>query len=253
MAQHTISQEQELINYANEIGFGSLPYKVSETISKIRKVFADTITNDIDRPYNEQMKDLLKACEENGIEFVNGDVFGDMDDTGVLRIEETYQHPTENYCLGVLVDVLIGLQLHNNNEADTEENTFIACTHYVDVIIDDDNTHEEIEIQDINGNTLACLLKGSDVKLQVNTVEVPETAKTFVYDGCHKLYVIISEEERAEAKRIGYDTEIPISELEQYYINSCPLRFIESIGVGDNESMMSILPQGTDCPMFIYY
>ena len=28
---NTVTQEQELINYANEIGFGSLPYRVTVT------------------------------------------------------------------------------------------------------------------------------------------------------------------------------------------------------------------------------
>ena len=58
MAEATISQVQELVNYANEIKCEELPLIVSETISKIRKVFANAITRNIDRPYSEQMKDL---------------------------------------------------------------------------------------------------------------------------------------------------------------------------------------------------
>ena len=89
-----------------------------------------------------------------------------------------------------------------------------------------------------------------------------ESGKTFVYDGCHKLYVITSEEERQQAKELGYivdgstaedETEHPISELEEYYLKSCPLRFIETMGIGTCESMITILRQCTDCPMFIYY
>lgn len=257
MTKATVSQEQELISYANEIGFGSLPYRVSGMLSRIRKVFANAITKDINRPYNEQMKDLLKACGEHGIDFVNGEIFGDMDDTGILRLVEDLENPTTHESLTLLVDVFINPLLHDNNKEDTEENTFLACPYYSDVTIENNTTHEETIIQDINGNTLACMLRGETVQLQINTVQVPYEARTFVYDGCHKLYLICNDNDRELAKKYGYigedkdQTEIPISELEEYYVNSCPLRFVELFDVERDDH--NILPQGTDCPMFIYY
>lgn len=258
--ENTLTQVQELNSYANEIGFGSLPLKVLSTITKIRKVFADTITTDINRPYNKQMEDLLKACEDNGIEFVNGEVFGDEDDVGILRIEETLQHPSEDYAVGVLVDVLIGLQLHDMQEDDTDENTFIICTHYADVTIQDNKRQEDVTIQDINSNELAISLKGENVELQINTNVVDYSGRTFVYDGCHKIYVICDEDDRAKAREYGYivdnsneesETEHPITEIEEFYIKSCPLRFIQYFNVERED--YNILPQSTDCPMFIYY
>lgn len=257
MAEVEISQEMELIRYSNEIGFGSLPHRVSGMISRIRRTFANAVTKDINRPYNEQMKDLLKACGEHGVYFVNAEIFGDMDDVGILRIAEDLENPTTHESLTLLVDVFISPMLHNENEADTEENTFLACPYYSDVTIENNTTHEETTIQDINGNTLACMLREETVQLQINTVQVPYEARTFVYDGCHKLYLICDDDDRELAKEYGYlgededQKEIPISELESYYIKSCPLRFIEMLDVERDD--YSILPQNTDCPMFIYY
>ena len=258
MSKATISQEQELISYANEIGFGSLPYEVSSIISKIHRAFANAVTKDINRPYNEQMKDLLKACQENGISFDNAEVFGTMDDIGYLSVEADLTNPTTNGSINVLVTTFISPLLHDNNKEDTEENTFLACPYYADVTIQNNETQEEeVTIQDINGNKLACMLRGETVQLQINTVQVPYEARTFVYDGCHKLYLICNDNDRELAKKYGYigededQTEIPISELEEYYVNSCPLRFIEMLDVKRDD--YSILPQNTDCPMFIYY
>ena len=242
----TLTQEQKLIKYAEENNCENLPIKVSENITKIRKLFADVIK--IRDSYNVQMKKLINACENNDIEFVNSDVFGDTDDTGILRIEETLE---DNKTL--LVDVLIGLELHNPDKADTEENTFIICTHYADVSIDNYNDNSTIEIQDMNSNNLAKLIKGDNVQLQINKNYVD--GKTFVYDGCHKIYVVHDDNDRAKAKEYDYinetDKEIPISELEDYYLKSCPLRFVQYFNVERED--YNILSQGADCPMFIYY
>ena len=260
--KHTLTQEQELIQYSNSIGFRSLPNIISNHISTIRKTFANTITADINKPYTKQVEDLLKACKENNIEFVNSEVFGSMDDTGILRIEETLNNPTTNTPIVLTIDVFISPMLHDDNEEDTKENTFLVCPYYADITISDTEKQEDVTIQDINSNTLACMLKGENVQLQINTVTLPETTKTFVTDGCHKLYTIPSEVEREHAKELEYivagsnkDNEIEhaISELEQYYLNSCPLRFISTFGIGTNESIKTILPQFTDSPMFIYY
>lgn len=49
----------------------------------------------------------------------------------------------------------------------------------------------------------------------------------FAYDGCHKIYILESEEEEEYAKKIGYDI-YPICKLQEIYENSCHLRFISS-------------------------
>lgn len=247
--ENNLTQEQELIRFSNEIGFGSLPNKVSNHITKIRQTFAKVVN--INEPYNVQMKKLYKALKENDIEFVNGDVFGDLDDTGVLRIEENLENPTTGNTICLLVDVLIGLQLHDTTGDDTEENTFIACTHYADVVIDDPTTCEETEIQDINGNILVKTIKGDNIHLQINNTVIDENAKSFVFDGCHKLYIIVTEDDKVKAKSYGYDEEIPIVELEDYWLKSCPLRFINYFNLDRDDSV--ILEQGADCPMFIYF
>lgn len=47
----------------------------------------------------------------------------------------------------------------------------------------------------------------------------------FAYDGCHKIYILEDNADIENAK--GYEYSImPISELEDTYENSCPLKFI---------------------------
>ncbi len=50
----------------------------------------------------------------------------------------------------------------------------------------------------------------------------------FVWDGCHKIYVVEDMEDVKEANEYGYTELIDIGELEEYYNNSCPLRFINN-------------------------
>ena len=254
---HT-NQALELIKYANEIGYGSLPYIALDMATKIRKVFAEVITDDINRPYNEQVQRLTKACEVTGIEFVNADVFGDMDDVGILRLTREFNNPTTNETGEIMVDVFVGLELHDEQADDTEENTFLVCPHYADVVLNINEQQAEIVFQDVITNELAIELKGDDVSLQVNTHELDANGRTFVYDGCHKLYVITSDADREDAKKYDYivdfskednEKEHPIRELEEYYLKSCPLRFIHYFDLRSDD----ILPQGTDCPMFIYF
>lgn len=51
------------------------------------------------------------------------------------------------------------------------------------------------------------------------------TAEEFAYDGCHKIYLIESEQDKHDAIECGYDI-FPISELLNKYAHSCELRFI---------------------------
>ncbi len=50
----------------------------------------------------------------------------------------------------------------------------------------------------------------------------------FGYDGCHKIYILETEEDIKEAKETGYDKVYDMSELLEIYNNSCPLRFINN-------------------------
>ena len=52
-------------------------------------------------------------------------------------------------------------------------------------------------------------------------------AKEFAYDGCHKIYILESENDRDEARSTGYDI-LPIKNLRKAFNKSCGLQFISS-------------------------
>lgn len=47
------------------------------------------------------------------------------------------------------------------------------------------------------------------------------------YDGCHKIYVLESDDDLKEAKELGYDI-YGIDKLQEIYDDSCELRFISN-------------------------
>ena len=51
-------------------------------------------------------------------------------------------------------------------------------------------------------------------------------AKEFAYDGCHKIYLLETKQDRDEAE--GSYHVLPISELEKTFRESCGLQFISS-------------------------
>ena len=57
-------------------------------------------------------------------------------------------------------------------------------------------------------------------------------AHGFVYDGCHKIYVVCSVAEYKEMKSYGYEKLYPMEQLEQIFAESCPLRFISWADLG---------------------
>lgn len=59
--------------------------------------------------------------------------------------------------------------------------------------------------------------------MKVNGIEI--TAKTFAYEGCHKIYILESTKDKDEAIESGYKI-LPISDLEKVFESSCELRFI---------------------------
>lgn len=66
-------------------------------------------------------------------------------------------------------------------------------------------------------------------------------AKEFFYDGCHKIYLIETPQDKKEFFNKNWEeTDIyPIEQLIEIYRNSCPLKFIETC------SLRTIVPQGT--------
>jgi hypothetical protein len=56
------------------------------------------------------------------------------------------------------------------------------------------------------------------------------TAKEFGYDGCHKIYLINTENDKKELYEAGYtDADFfPIDELKDKFEDSCSLKFIEN-------------------------
>ena len=64
-------------------------------------------------------------------------------------------------------------------------------------------------------------------------------AKEFFYDGCHKIYLIETQQDKKEFFNKDWEeSEIyPIAQLIDIYRNSCPLKFIDTC------SFKTIVPQ----------
>ena len=61
--------------------------------------------------------------------------------------------------------------------------------------------------------------------MKINSIEI--TQKIFAYDGCHKIYLLNSDDDKKEALDLGYYI-LPINQIEEVYLNSCELRFIRT-------------------------
>jgi hypothetical protein len=88
------------------------------------------------------------------------------------------------------------------------------------------------------GRPLADALSITHARLE-NTMPLringePVNATEFAYDGCHKIYLIRTPEERATMVSYGYGADaddsaiLPISELPDIWDETCGLRFISS-------------------------
>ena len=53
-----------------------------------------------------------------------------------------------------------------------------------------------------------------------------QDCKEFAWDGCHKIYLITTQDQKAEAFSYDYDI-LDISLIKEIYEQSCPLRFID--------------------------
>lgn len=81
------------------------------------------------------------------------------------------------------------------------------------------------------------------VKLNKKSIK---KATSFVFDGCHKIYLLKKQDNVDEVKEYGY-TIYPIEVLEETFKNTCPLRFINWW-----DNLDSVIPQCTDSVIFTY-
>ena len=83
-------------------------------------------------------------------------------------------------------------------------------------------------------------------------------AKGIAFDTCHKIYVLMDDEQMALMKEYGYDPLIPsedlthdemLSTLKDWYSQSCMLRFINAVSTNHedpNLGFVDLIPQGAD-------
>ena len=83
-------------------------------------------------------------------------------------------------------------------------------------------------------------------------------AKGIAFDTCHKIYVLMDDEQMAQMKEYEYDplisaeghtTDELLSTLMEWYENSCMLRFIQSVRTNHadpNAGFGDLIPQGAE-------
>lgn len=86
-----------------------------------------------------------------------------------------------------------------------------------------------------------------------DVVEALPDAKAIAFDGCHKIYVLMDDTQVAQMRDWGYDPLVPVTDpakalatLEEWYAESCGLRFIEAIRTVDgdpNEGFTNLISQ----------
>ena len=80
----------------------------------------------------------------------------------------------------------------------------------------------------------------------INGIAVSD-AIGFVWDGCHKIYLVFSDSDIEKAKSYGYDEVYPMSKIYKVFRDSCPLRFIQTFG-----ECYDIVPQCAKKVVFEY-
>jgi hypothetical protein len=85
-----------------------------------------------------------------------------------------------------------------------------------------------------------------------------EMAKGIAFDTCHKIYVLMDDEQMEQMKEYGYDPLISASEMTpdemlstimEWYENSCSLRFVSAVRTNrndPNEGFVSLIEQGAE-------
>jgi hypothetical protein len=85
-----------------------------------------------------------------------------------------------------------------------------------------------------------------------------EDAKGIAFDGCHKIYILMDDEQMSEMKLIGYDpllsaedctTSEMLDTVRDWYEDSCGLRFVQAIHTNHedpNAGFVSLIEQGAE-------
>lgn len=83
-------------------------------------------------------------------------------------------------------------------------------------------------------------------------------ARGIAFDNCHKIYVLMDDEQMAQMKEYEYDplisaeghtTDELLGALMEWYENSCMLRFIQSVHTNHadpNAGFRDLIPQGAE-------
>jgi hypothetical protein len=85
-----------------------------------------------------------------------------------------------------------------------------------------------------------------------------EMARGIGFDQCHKIYVLMDDEQMDQMKEWGYDPLLSADDLtpsemlatiQDWYADSCGLRFVQAVrtvGGDPNEGFVSLIEQGAD-------
>lgn len=88
--------------------------------------------------------------------------------------------------------------------------------------------------------------------------EALDTAKAIAWDGCHKIYVLLDDEQVSLMRGYGYDPLITSDEMTPnqmlativgWYEESCGLRFVDSVTTNHEDPNLgfeTLIPQGAD-------
>lgn len=91
-----------------------------------------------------------------------------------------------------------------------------------------------------------------------------ESAKAISWDGCHKIYLLMDDEQLALQRQYGYDPIIThdlaspsemLTYLKNWFHNSCGLKFIQAVETNEvdpNDGFTSLIDQGEDAFMSDY-
>ena len=83
-------------------------------------------------------------------------------------------------------------------------------------------------------------------------------AKGIAFDTCHKIYVLLDDEQMVQMKGYGYDPLISAGEMtademlttiRKWYDDSCGLRFVNAVSTNHddpNAGFTDLIPQGAD-------
>jgi hypothetical protein len=72
-------------------------------------------------------------------------------------------------------------------------------------------------------------------------------AKGMHFDGCHKIYLSMDDEQVRQMEEWDYETYAPnLKDIVDWYDESCGLRFINAVFTNDdaNDGFVTLIPQG---------